>query len=82
MKLIKWWIEFSFLNLHVCVDARRLLGILIGSVRIVTFLFKIIEEFFLWKKNENLTVFYHLNEQLNQLVYHVYVSLYGHMIAI
>jgi hypothetical protein len=33
------------------------------------------------KNNENLTVFYHLNEQLNRLVYRVYVSWYGRVIA-
>jgi hypothetical protein len=33
------------------------------------------------ENNENLTVFYHLNEQLNRLVYHVCVSWYGRVIA-
>jgi len=73
----------SFFNLHVCVDAIRLFGILIGSVRIVTFLLRIMKEYCFGteKNNENLTVFYHLNEQLNLLIYHVYVSLYGYVIA-
>jgi hypothetical protein len=69
-------------NLQVCVEARRLFGVLIGSVRMVTFLLRMMKSiFFVKQNNENLTVFYHLNEQLNRLIYHVCVSWYGRVIA-